>query len=759
MHEGWYIDRAGERLGPYRWEELSQFAGEGRLHSADQIWHPGDKRWIAAGQLPGLILTHSQPPPEHPPGPFGNAGVSGARARRKKKGGCLGCLLWLLGTAALFAGGAVLLFFILGNRPSKNIIFEKGSTAVRETIGSAGGAVTVDRPGEALDGFAIEAPAGAFAKNTRFTVTYHPITAHNLGPYFNPVTPLIKVDNGGRYSAEPMVVTIPVPRDPDSFTMAFYYDRQAGTLEGLPLVGSGDGFITVATRHFSDLVASSISFNELRGKLDIDTGFRPGYDDWQFTNYGSLVAPRGHCAGQAVSAMWYFYERRLKGERPLYGRYDNNDRGYGTIDFWQDDSWGYRLASAVQQDIDWDRLIRRILLDYRGYDDNLTFMAFAYAMLITGEPQYVGIASSTKPGSHAIIAYRLEQDKIYVADPNYPGTERVIRYTGGRFLPYNSGANATDIASGNEVSYDRIGYFAKTAIVEWARVGERWAELDRGAVAGDLFPAYPLEVQIAGDDGQRWVPLTDGFTTTTAETARVVRRSDGNTIDMTGKLAFRATPRYTNVYYYAYRGTDLLAGNTTSREPLFILNLEEGVNDSGFWVWEKHDDKVRYVDFQRYIIIYNEDDITGSWSGAIVFEEAGNLAQYLEDIFVHLVSLFARDYFAGDPRQAFRDALKPEGIGVPHEFALQIEAVAGAKDRYDVNFVMIESGGDAFETRTRATYRDGVLAFDIKHPDGSTFTLRGRLTNNNTINGTFTANAWGIIKNAASGYWQVERQE
>jgi hypothetical protein len=50
-------------------------------------------------------------------------------------------------------------------------------------------------------------------------------------------------------------------------------------------------------------------------------------------------------------------------------------------------------------------------------------------MLLTGEPQFVGLTSNS--GGHAIIAHKisLTEKKIYVCDPNYPGQEKVITFT------------------------------------------------------------------------------------------------------------------------------------------------------------------------------------------------------------------------------------------------------------------------------------------------------------------------------------------
>ena len=150
------------------------------------------------------------------------------------------------------------------------------------------------------------------------------------------------------------------------------------TLEGMPLLALSGDRITVLTQHFSDLVVSKVKRATLDGTA-IDTGLRPGVDDWQFVNEGSTIAPSGHCAGQSLSAMWYYFEQRLAaGERPLYGRFDNNDYGFGTIDFQWDDSWGYRLASTVQRE-QWDRG-RGVLSAAGAVSDSLTWYAFAFPL-------------------------------------------------------------------------------------------------------------------------------------------------------------------------------------------------------------------------------------------------------------------------------------------------------------------------------------------------------------------------------------------
>jgi hypothetical protein len=260
----------------------------------------------------------------------------------------------LIVLAALITGGVVLIPVIFP-RMSDNLSLGARESVASERIPASGGTLVVDTPDSSVDGLTLTVPEGAYEDARQFKISVRPIEAHEFGSDFNPATPLIHIDNGGDFAGEPITVRIPVQVSPDEFAMAFYYDPRSGELEGLPLAELAADHVTVVTSHFSDMLISTIAW-ELLEDVSVDTGFVPGYDDWQFTNYGSTIAPKGHCAGQSVTAMWYYYEKKLGAqERVLYGRYDNNDQGLGTIDFQWDDSWSYRFASVVQEElIDWD---------------------------------------------------------------------------------------------------------------------------------------------------------------------------------------------------------------------------------------------------------------------------------------------------------------------------------------------------------------------------------------------------------------------
>ena len=446
-----------------------------------------------------------------------------------------------------------------------------------QTISTSGGVINISKPGDPLDGLQIEVPSGSYPNSKTFNISYAPVTGHDFGENFNPISPLITIDNGGSYSDELITVKIPIQLPDDQFAMAFYYDDSSGKLEGIPLVDEDKDSITIVTRHFSNLLVSRIALKVLTGVFD--SGFRPGVDDWQFDNDGSYIEPDGHCSGQSITSMWYYYEKTLNGASHLYGRYDNNG-GKKTPNFWWDDSLGYRLASTVHVDIAWGSLSSKIFRRYlAGLSDELTWKAFAYSILITGEPQYVAVRQTATDSGHAMVVYKVTNDALYVADPNYHGnTERKIEFAGGKFKPYNSGANAAEIAAGRGKAYDLTIYVAKTALVSWGQVATRWQEFEDKTIGNDRFPAYTLKV--VGEQLNE-TELTDGFKT----------KSNILTLWMEG----------TGLGNCVYRDGQQLQPTQPAG---YEYPLRPGNNELGIYILGQVNNKWKYVDFKYYNVVY-----------------------------------------------------------------------------------------------------------------------------------------------------------
>lgn len=182
-----------------------------------------------------------------------------------------------------------------------------------------------------------------------------------------------------------------------------------------------------------------------------------------------------------------------------------------------------------------------------------------------------------------MIVYRIVNGQMYIADPNYPGnTERRITYTNGKLSPYNSGANKEEIDAGNGKAYDQIAYMAKTSMIDWDKIGTRWAEVKNGTIGDGIFPAYNLTIL---DENNNPQPLTDGYVTT-RQKADINGTSPNQTIAIYRdgvKLPFDAN---------------------------WLVDLKEGVNNLGIHVQGKYVDsqgaiKKRYIDFKDVKVIYN----------------------------------------------------------------------------------------------------------------------------------------------------------
>ena len=514
--------------------------------------------------------------------PPARQGRAALRRSRRGKGLLLGGLFGLL------LGGALVLFLTASAGPNATPALRGAlelGPAVALVNGSSqpGSLVTLVDPTDPLNGLALSVPPEAYAVSVEFTLSSSPISGQSYGPLIHPVSPLITVDNGEQLAAVPLSVRIPVTIPAGQLALAFYV-RPDGGLEAIPTVSEDAGSITIATRHFSAFFVSTIASALLPS--EVGTGFHPGVDDFSTPNYGSVAFPDGHCAGQALAELWYFSERKSAGQASLWDRYDASSGGPKTPGFWQDDAAAYRLASTVHGDLNWDTLSGQIGALLRTNPlDRLTYDTFRYAMLVSGAPQFVGVSASGQGGGHVLVAYAVTPSGLWVADPNFPGELRQVVYAAanGTFTPYRSGSIAG--AEGN--TYDQIGFYGRTALVDWAQIGERFAEVDgqKPAALGPeaRFPDYDIQAEIPGPNGSPSSPVSvlGHFS---SPSASLVISPQGLGTDL-------------NLRVSAYAGTRLL-GSAESNQSL-SLDLAPGVNEIGFYLEGQTDKGWRALDFAR----------------------------------------------------------------------------------------------------------------------------------------------------------------
>ncbi len=450
-----------------------------------------------------------------------------------------------------------------------------------QTIGTSGGTL------EAA-GFKLEFPAGALAGDTPVRVTQAPITAAETGGLVTPITPLYTVDAGAGPLGAPVTVTLPATAPDGATAMAFYWDEAAGILTPLVALTRDATSITAGATHFSGILGGLVNLPKV--PEIVDSGFRPGTDDWQFTNYGSYIASTGHCEGQSLTALWYYVaQRKGASASPLNGLYDNNGAPSKTPDLAWDDSDGYRMASSVQVDPIANQFAYEFLkgLMFGRADGTLTYQAFRTAIALTGEPQLIRIASADG-SNHAMVVYRVTPNWLMVADPNFPGHTRGIRYDAatGKLGPYSSGANAADIALNGATSYTQFAFLPWRSAISEAVLAVRWTELQDNASGDRVFPGYTLLVLTGKDAAGKdvWATLTDGYRTTEKKlTIDLSKLTDGSASTMRIYPGTSSTPFGPD----AFKQT---------------IDLEDGENPLGIFVRGKVGNEWQYVDFVRLTV-------------------------------------------------------------------------------------------------------------------------------------------------------------
>ena len=559
---------------------------------------------------------------------------------------------------------------------------------LRTRVDAGGGTITVTTPDTPVTGLHIRVDADGYGESREFTISYAPVLSHGMGDDFLPLSPLITVENGGGYAENPMIICIPITLPPDHFAMVFFYDDQTGELEGLPILSLTANEICVATRHVSSdalglgkkaargmqgsyvqLIVTAVEKQRLSGTVMSD--FRSGVDDWEFPNRGSYIAPKGHCAGQSISAMWYYSARKLAlGEPALNSRFDD----VHTDSMWMDNPHGYRLASVVQKDINWDtRVAWWKTFDSLGVGiysrDSLNFLAFKYALLMTEKPQYIRVAR--EGGGHALVLFGADGNTLKISDPNYPGIARTISMENGSFKPYETMQRVGQPT----YLYPVIQYYAKSAMVSFQAIAARWQQFEAGtigAVAPNAFPG--VELFLKHEDQLHELGTT--FTTT-----------DDTLVIVATCVACVNTYEFDRTLVIAFRENGTRITKTDARGEL-RLPLEDGKNRYGLALcgWPSVGAGGEYIDFawlevEKLATGEVEWYIHGKCSGNSGWGRFGQKRLSLAGHWVADVYSYSID-------------TTHEGLGIMIDFEARIDTISGVLLTYD-HTTELDFGGGA----------------------------------------------------------------
>jgi len=377
-----------------------------------------------------------------------------------------------------------------------------------------------------LRSLGILVPEGAYPTATTWTVSEVTNLTPTLPAGVRQVGPAIRIANGQEYSEEPFTIELPARVPSQETVAAFYYESTTGTFEALPMVARTDTSVVIITRHVSTdqllipptagsgLIAQAfrggpsavgppgvatlllLASESLQGTFH--SGFRPGVDDWDFSNWGSHLTPGGYCAGSALTAMYHYVMR--KGSRgQLFGLYDSLPGIEG------DNVRGMRLASVVQHTLvhpGFDVVSQQILRQLARVGQTVGGPAWvrfqtgalALAIKVTGAPQLLAIFNAQMKSGHAIIAQGIDKDAtglgiVYVTDPNEHGRARNLHFTANALADFQFAPRAGIVPE----SYPHIFPAAVTALLNLHPMASRWAEVESKTIGNNLFPVLTLE--------------------------------------------------------------------------------------------------------------------------------------------------------------------------------------------------------------------------------------------------------------------------
>lgn len=402
---------------------------------------------------------------------------------------------------------------------------------VHATVSVEGGTVVINNPESPLNGMKLDIPAGAYPAPIDLRITESPITGMHFEVEAEAITPLVHVNGAEEYAEGVMTLQIPVTVADDEVAMAFIYNAETGTLEGLPTVERTPTSLTVGTRHFSPFVVlrgKKVYLDGLDLPEDKTSAYLPGRDTWNIPNTGSIAAPGGFCRGMALSSAWYFvYQKRSSGEGLWKPEYENGlDASKKTPDFWQDDIWAVQLCSLVQnlpQTVDagaikdaWRAKLTKASFALNAFYDT----AFALAAN-PGRPVLLGLYRDTQGASgHTLVCYGIKDHALKVADPNFSTmTDGTIEYRDGFLQKYETYDDLGAFVAKMPTLYQITYFDGLTSFYDLRELQRLWLAYEAGtledykstregakaagtsAAQDSPFPEYTVEISEQDEKG------------------------------------------------------------------------------------------------------------------------------------------------------------------------------------------------------------------------------------------------------------------
>lgn len=229
----------------------------------------------------------------------------------------------------------------------------------------------------------------------------------------------------GRFE-RPVRVTVPIEADvPLDEVFACYWDADRERYQTVTVTArdAAARTITFETVHFTDFLAVySLAADE---KLkDVDTGFRPDKDGFDFAN--NDYVSKGTCLGMSVLASWYYSIHRgnphlsefLAAQHALSPNADLVARDMALT-----------AQAALIPDAESLNVHSKDALDRAAKDGEIAVGLALHAQLrATNAPQIIVLEGATPDDSHAVVAYAYDHGKFETYDPNDPRQTKTFKF-------------------------------------------------------------------------------------------------------------------------------------------------------------------------------------------------------------------------------------------------------------------------------------------------------------------------------------------
>lgn len=474
------------------------------------------------------------------------------------------CFILLLSTTCCLTSGCI-------NDPEPEIVkkFELGEKKEigSVVIGSSHTIFSIDT-GE-YKGITIRINDGAYPEEQKVTLYATPITDNTFGEDITPVTALFSYDVGGKFAEANIQITILLAIPEDKFAMGFFYNSVTHELEGMPLVAEDKNGIIVALRKQGDFFISMISKSKLNG--DQSSSYKPGTDDWELANEGTVLTPSGQLAGQTLSSLWYYYTKTIRGNHALWNNYNSlldipPVTAYDNVE-------GLLFASQTELDYQWGNNGKKIIEGINGGIRELTRNLIQYSILATRRPQLVALLT-VKKEPLPFVVYKIEKDIVFLSDPNFCGDiKRTLSLSEKSDNEYSTAVSLLAYNNKQNIFLGNCTYLGVSALIDFDKIS---ASADSAASASQSLK-YVSEVTVSTPGYT--LEKINGETYTLSDSIKVLpkKSTDEIVVFKSGK----AIPKSSTGMYPLSKGENVFGFCTKIKGPITNTSVWKA------WSWYK----------------------------------------------------------------------------------------------------------------------------------------------------------------------------